>query len=267
MKKIHLFRTALLGGLFVLLAITSLMLYFRPARSNVHYEDCDDEHVVPYLGQHNVSTVPKEGNLEGRPYFLAAKEMLRRRRVSTDHSIYTVAAASRSFFDEPHHRQRFTGKIGKRRKGVTRAKPLPLSKGIAVPISSSGRPMEICTDPNECPFVLWRELHMGKDNRMSINLMLINQGYLGGMKPIIVSQIIPEGWVPCLTYPEMQAYESEKREIKWLISDASLEYGFPLQVVLIPTMNAEKLPLPEEMTQMRCIMDNGKLGRFACQEM
>ncbi|MDD3694451.1 MAG: hypothetical protein PHG44_00605 [Lentisphaeria bacterium] len=205
------------------------------------------------------------GGGKNSPQFLPAKEMLRRRQVSTQEPLYMLAelGAEGSFLKEPSESRRILNKIGRQRHKVW-AKPIALPKdGSAWANSVSAQ--EQSTDAEDSPFVLWRELHVGKDRRLSINLILMNRGFQTTEKAVIVSQKIPEGWEPCLLRPEMHAYEVEKREVKWLISDASIDYYWPMQIMLIPAKGAEKLPLPEEMTQIRCVLDNGKPAQYTCQ--
>ena len=123
------------------------------------------------------------------------------------------------------------------------------------------------TEPGDYPFLLWRELQLCGDNSLVVNMLLVNNRREGQSRGVIVSQIIPEGWNLSTAWPEIQACDPVRREVKWLFAEAASRRDWILQVVLTPDEHAEIPLLPEENTTVRCCLPSGNLAQYACRSL
>ncbi len=119
-------------------------------------------------------------------------------------------------------------------------------------------------NPEDYPFLLWRELQLRGDNSLVVNMLLVNNRREGQSRGVIVSQIIPEGWSLSGAWPDIQACDAGRREVKWLFAEAASRRNWILQVVLTPGKQAEIPLLPEENTTLRCCLPGGSLMQYAC---
>lgn len=119
-------------------------------------------------------------------------------------------------------------------------------------------------DPEDSPFLLWRELQLRGDNSLVVSMLLVNNRREGQSKAVIVSQIIPKGWSLSAAWPDIQAENPKNREVKWLFAEAASRRNWILQVVLTPDKQTEIPRLPEENTSVRCCLPGGTLMEYAC---
>lgn len=126
------------------------------------------------------------------------------------------------------------------------------------------RPNAAGTEPRDYPFLLWRVLQLREDNSLLVNMLLVNNRREGQSKGAIVSQIIPEGWSLSAAWPDFQAYDPARREVKWLFAEAASRENWILQVLLTPDEHAGPPLLLEENTTVRCCLPDGSLMQYAC---
>jgi hypothetical protein len=205
-----------------------------------------------------------ETGLEKRPVIIPAKRLLS--KAGTENYLELKPHVPRELDSWAQSlRMQMIDKVEKemRQKGMDNPEHVANAKRDRRDIRKS-QPNIAGTAPEDYPFLLWRELQLRGDNSLLVNMLLVNNRREGQSKGAIVSQIIPEGWSLSAAWPDFQAYDPARREVKWLFAEAASRENWILQVLLIPDEHAGAPLLLEENTTVRCCMPDGSLMQYAC---
>lgn len=139
------------------------------------------------------------------------------------------------------------------------------SSVFAQPIEEPSGKDVSSVSPDPEPYFLWRQLQIHDNDTLAINLLLCENPANPNPGGAIVGQVIPLGWEVASTYPQINASDKQKREIKWLFANILPGTEQKLQIILRLINQEEKNTLALNSTFYRCRLPSGETAQFSCQ--
>lgn len=129
---------------------------------------------------------------------------------------------------------------------------------------------KVAVNDDDLPYQLWRQILVRNDNSLQLKLILLNNAEMEqASNALIIVQKIPEGWNLTKAMPDIQHFDQERKEAKWLFNEKEgincllLDMEFTQETEI--SKNIE--PFRLEHSSYRYKTAEMQLLEFCCQEL